>query len=758
MSGLYWYIEYGKVMTAYAALFYIWPSVMFRGFLRGKGMTFRFLFCAAVPLVLYNGVILGLGLLHILNAWLVRALFYGAFLVSVGLPLLRRRREGAAPGKTRQRRSFWRRGWKMQLARSGDVAREKWGLFWGAYRDHQVEYLILAALLLFGMVFFSYPTFRNTNYGCYDAYTHTDWLFKLREGEIFPGGVYPHAMHCFIYGMNVLFGVKIYSCMLFLAGIHISAFLLAVYCLLRELFLCRYTPLFVLTLFLTFDGYIAEGVRYNALLSMTRLTWTLPQEFGWYLAFLCPLLLLRFLREREEVREPDRWFRNENLLLLAAAVGGTFATHFYVTMVAFFLCLPAALLYVRKILSAPKFLPLLYAVWDGTIAGALPMVTAYILGKKLEGSMWWGRNTFEGKAGMAAEMIAKQEATVVEDGQGFLSGFYEKGFVSIFGSRGGLVLALILVIPLLVGSLWICRQYLRRQKGRNPASTLSWEHSAGYLYIAAAALIMVFLYAAPFMKLPEFISVDRLFAIIKVFVYAAPWVPIDFLLFLAFSGRYKNVLRRGAVFICVGVYCFSYLTDFHEYGFWWLKRYEAAVKVTAEIMGDFSLGSYKIISMNDERWQVEDAWTCVQLLDFVQDVEEHRTYSLPAEYLFLYVEKQPIDVGTKQFFIGPDWLGRESSLYGLFSWSRWYPEVLKGSISKDAAEQVINFDEFKEDYNNCYSNLWLREILCSKAYYWYQEFAEIYPTETNVYYEDENFICYVIHQNPEVPLNLAIRG
>ena len=32
----------------------------------------------------------------------------------------------------------------------------------------------------------------------------------------------------------------------------------------------------------------------------------------------------------------------------------------------------------------------------------------------------------------------------------------------------------------------------------------------------------------------------------------------------------------------------------------------------------------------------------------------------------------------------------------------------------------------------------------------------VYPTDSNVYYEDEDFICYVIHQNPEAPLDLAI--
>lgn len=756
MSDLYWYIEYGRVLAAYAALFYIWPSVMFRGFLRGKGMTFRFLFCAAVPMVLYNGVILGLGLLHILNVWLVRALFYGALLISVGLPLLRRRREEAALGKSRPRRSFWRRGWKMQLARLGDIAREKWGLFWETYRDHRAEYLILAVLLLFGVLFFSFPALRNPTYGCYDAYTHTQWLFEMRgEGRIFYNGVYPYAMHCFIYGMSVLFGVKIYSCVLFLGGIHASAFLLALYCLLKELFLCRYTPLFVMTLFLTFDGCVAGKAHDMALESMSRLAWTLPQEFGLHLVFLCPLLLIRFFREREWDGDAKHWFRDEYLLLLSMGVGGAVASHFYVAILAFFPCLLAALLHFRKFASR-RFPALFCAVWDGAMAGALPMLTAFILGRRLEGSLGWGVRTYTANAGAAGRYITKQELAVSTD-NGALRDFFGKGFETIFGGAGPVVLALILLIPLSLGAAWIYFNSSRRKRRR--AAALTWETVSGYLLIALSSLLLILLYAAPFIGLPELVSVERLFAVLRAWVYAVPWVLADIPLFLLFSRHRHKAVCRAAALICVGVYCFSYFVDFHEYLFWMVKRHESVVHVTAEITRRFEPDSYAIISMGDEWPQVERDENCVQLLDVLAAVEEGWPYSVPKEYVFLYVEKHPIMPGTMQYLTGPAWLGRKSAECRDVSEDRYYPDVVKGSISEQAAEyEGLNYDELKWSYFDTYFNHQIRTVLCSKAYYWYQEFARIYPTETNVYYEDEDFICYVIHQNPEAPLNLTIRG
>ena len=47
-----------------------------------------------------------------------------------------------------------------------------------------------------------------------------------------------------------------------------------------------------------------------------------------------------------------------------------------------------------------------------------------------------------------------------------------------------------------------------------------------------------------------------------------------------------------------------------------------------------------------------------------------------------------------------------------------------------------------------YSDLTSRSILESKMYYWCQNFSESYPNDVSVYYEDDNFICYVVEQNP----------
>ena len=61
----------------------------------------------------------------------------------------------------------------------------------------------------------------------------------------------------------------------------------------------RYTILLILAAFLTLDLVCVDEV-----FSMSRLQWTLPQEFGLYTQFLCALFLIRYLRgEREQRKE-----------------------------------------------------------------------------------------------------------------------------------------------------------------------------------------------------------------------------------------------------------------------------------------------------------------------------------------------------------------------------------------------------------------------------------------------------------------------
>lgn len=173
MDKIYWYLEYVKVFAAYAALLYIWPSIIFHKYLRGKGLEFRFLFCSVVQIVLVNLAVLGAGLLHILNAWVVRGIFYVPVILTVGIFLAKRKGQGHAEiRQTAEKLLLGKYGWKLFLVRAVGTYHKKCKKFFGSYKHKMMEYFLLAVVVLFGMAYFSNGAFQFLSYGCSDQFTH----------------------------------------------------------------------------------------------------------------------------------------------------------------------------------------------------------------------------------------------------------------------------------------------------------------------------------------------------------------------------------------------------------------------------------------------------------------------------------------------------------------------------------------------------------------------------------------------------------
>ena len=745
MGNMYPYIEFVKVIAAYVTLLYIWPSVVFYKYLKGKGMTFRFLFCSTVQIVLINSIVLGLGLFQILNVWLVRGLFFGAFIFSMGNLLCQQIRQEKSVVESVQVEYCCGKVFFEQILRS---AVKKGKKLWYFYKESLTEYLLLIVILLFGMIYFSIGQLQDYTYGHYDQYIHFQWILDLKQGKIFSDGIYPEAMHCFIYCMHCLFGVKLYSIVLLLSGIHISAFLLAAYCLLQEVFQQHFMPLFVLTAWLTYDAGMKGMALARLYSSISRLAWMLPQEFGMYLVFLCPLFLLRFFRIREDELEARQWYRNENLFFLMLGVGAALSTHFYVIILAFFMCLAVVIVYLRKVLLPKNVFSLMHAVINGISIGALPMILAYIMGVQLQGSLRWGMKIYSGESEGDVSYTAESSAPI--QNRNVIKDIYEKGFVDIFGEQGAVVFIAILVLIILFvcgRSLYLCKVH---KAGQNEQITVG--RTEGYLAMVVATIIYIVLYVAPFIGLPEFVVIGRIISILKMLIFIVPGVLADFVLVPMILQKCKLNVRQVAFFGCVAIYCFAYLTDFHKYPYSYLKHYKAAVLTTDKIMDKFNRNTYKIVSMDDEKGQVEKEKR-EELFIFLQNINKTEYY-LPVEYIFLFVEKHPVIQGQIHFYNGPRWIADKSSLFQATSDNQSQcPDILHSEISREMSQQEIT------DYSAMEWHYWdttLRTVVSSKAYYWYRDFSNKYSEESSVYYEDDDFVCYMIHQDPEKPLNLAI--
>ena len=641
-------------------------------------------------------------------------------------------------------------------------------------------------LILFAIAYFSYGAFQNHSYGWGDMYVHHAWIYGLKEGNIFSAGVYPEAMHCFIYSMDVLFGISIYSCLLFLGEIHVAALLVAVYCLFREILKSRYTVYLILAAFLTIDVVCIDEIY-----GMARLQYTIPQEFGLYTLFLCTLYLIRFLKRE------NKGF-DGNLFLFMTSLAASLAIHFYVTIMAFFLCASFAVFGLNQIFRKKNFGVLVTAVILGVVISTLPMVLAFASGIPLQGSLNWGMNiingtdTKEGRSqavqtstgesseamtGITAEkgsenasslpsqsQLDSQQGTVIEMESSTnvpktplvkrvadavirsLKLVYQYGYVQLYGrSRAGWLLRFTIIAAILT-LVNVVISIVRLKK-------ISFSMYAG---ITTASFLFMLLYAAPFLGLPEIIAGARLCLPEQILLLAMMAIPADELFFLLEKTKAGHFVPQISLAGVLAIYAgTNYFGVFHGYLYYELTRYNAAVELTSEIMDAYPQYSYTIISTTEELYQsVEDA-RHEEILDFYNK-SRLVDYYIPTEYLFFYIEKNPIYYSQYHFFSGPRWLAQDKYTK-YYEYSTAVLSIGDGIEHSEISEEAVGESLLTTSKaSDAYSVIINRTILESEMYHWCQEFKTRLPNEIKVYYEDENFICYVVKQNPAHLYNLNL--
>lgn len=791
----YWVFEYGKVLIAYIALMYIWPMVVFRRYLAPKSRTYKFAFCTTVQVILINTVVLLLGLVHILNRWTMILFFYGGILVSL---LWKRKFTGEGIQRVRQV-LVGTRGVKLFLLQAISSMRHalRRGVknLWRSSKGKRLEYLLLGVVVLFGMIYFSYGAFVDHSYGFGDMYTHHAWIYGLLEGKIFSAGIYPEAMHCFIYAMHQLFGIRVYSCMLFVAGVHVSTLLIAIYCFLKEVLKSRYTSLLIIASFLVLDLMCIDEV-----FSMARLQWTLPQEFALYTQFLCALYLVRYLRTDRNPRKESgkrKWVVwDENLFLFMMALAASFAIHFYVTIMAFFLCASFAVLLLHRIFRKGNFRSLVAAVFAGIFIAAAPMGVAYATGIPFQGSIDWalnvisGEDTKEGRTQQAEAILNTEQgetvlpsATETKDSNTSLNGqssdahangteitqktiplterlkrlaikvwdvtekksegLYSYGYATLYGEERADWILRFTALAAGIGVVCCLIALLIHRKIK-----IFFE---GYLGLTLASIAFMILYAAPFLGLPELIAGARVCSTGQLLILAMMFVPVDLFLYLIGLTVIRVVLPMVSIVLTGAIYVgANYFDVYHGFLYNELTRYNSVVDVTNNIIKNFPQYSYTIVSPTDELYQVIEYGRHEEIYNFVKVIQSN-AYSLPSEYIFLYVEKKPIQYAQSHFYTGPEWLAKEKYTQYYTMYFSEGNQLNQSTISDDYADQDFMFF-LKESQN--YSDLASRTILESKLNRWCKQFEHNFPNDINTYYEDDDFVCYVIRQNTSRLFNL----
>lgn len=781
MITLYWGLQYAAVLCGYVFLLFIWPRVVFYRHLAGKNTLYQFSFCTTVQIVLINTVVLVFGLVHILNRWTIMAFFYGIFLAvimrkyHINGQFLYKKIEGIRYLVTG---AYGKRRIGLQGVRHLETGLKKVrNRLWAILKPHFGEYVTLALVLIFGMIYFSYGAFQHYFYGFGDMYTHHSWIHGLTEGKIFSAGVYPEAMHCFVFTIHSLFGIEIYSILLFLGGIQVSVMLIALYALLRGVFHWRYTPFFVIMLFLTLDVCCVDEVY-----AMARFQWALPQEFGMYAQFLCVLYLLRFLKSSRRITCRDgktsKFYWDENLFLFGMALAATIVIHFYITMITFFLCISFGIFALKQLFCPRRVIPLMVTVLCSVLIAVFPMVGALASGSSFQGSISWAINVINGtdiENGRTQE--AQEQAKTNDTGKdikaakhGDIKSYgskllhlckekakivYKEGYKNLYEKKRAWW---IIALTAFSTALWLLYRLVMIPLGRCSKLKVNKSCFDRYLGVILASILFMVIYVAPFLGLPELIAGTRLCSTEKFLLLAVIVMPVDMVFSLLAIPRrtwWQRFLQVVSILCTGGIYAATILLGvYHGFLYYEMTRYNASVMTTNSIIREMPPNTYTVISPTDELYALIEYGWHEELALFIEKIRKEE-YILPTEYIFLYVEKKPIHYAQFHFCQGPSWLGTEkyAPLY-IFSNMPFSqcPEVQTSKISKDAADKELDVSGWE-----IYAEPESRTILESKTYRWCQRFAELYPSELKTYYEDEDFVCYYFRQEPNSPYNLAIK-
>ena len=558
-----------------------------------------------------------------------------------------------------------------------------------------------------------------------------------------------------------------------------------------------------------------DVVVVNQIFSMSRLQWTLPQEYGFHAMYICALYLVLYLKSKKKATfkgKETKGYWDENLLVFMLAVASSIAIHFYSTIMAFFVCIAFVVFNFRKVFHPKRFVPLVTAALCALVIAAVPMGGALLSGIPFQGSIGWALEVIGGSESGANEGSATEESeendsitvkpgtegngvtevpsrpTEVPDTQGGqitpvpqpkpevpqetfaqklekfgnrlsetiekkLYGIYNYGYKTLYGvERSEWILkisALVVLLYLLYKVICLILRYVFRLK------KVKGKRFSGYLPIVLASAIFIMMYAAPNIGIPELVAGARLCTMAQMLILFVLVMPID-MLFTLVRTVIPNAAMQFVSLLTVGgiVYVIWTAGYYHGYLYYELTRYNASVSLTNQIMEELPPFSYTIVSPTDEIYQVIQKGRHEELLDFLKS-KGNKRYTIPTEYVFIFIEKKPLQYAHSHFFSGPDWLALEKyqGHYKYYGGSLC-PHITSREISEEDAQKGLML--FPSKPSKSYSNFDSRVILESRGYAWCQKFNELYPNELKTYYEDDDFVCYYFRQNTQFLYDLNL--
>lgn len=731
------------------------PMLMWRHYLRDKSLTERFFFCVITQTFFYVNVVLLLGFLDICNRWTMFAAVAAEYALvrwcfSERTFFRRARENGRMVMQVFRRQLTWH--YLLRQARESVQqalrAIPSWPV-WRKLRRHWFELLLLAACLVYNAAFLTHNARLYHSYQFSDLPVHLSWVYFLEHGTLFHDGIYPFAMHAMIYTVRAIFDLNLREIILYFGSFQTLLMFVSMFLLCRKVFFrWRWTAHLMLVII---SLMLAQG-RYAA---------SLPQECGVFAMMAMAYYLIKYLnstKKKHHVHGDSRlrgFFRinqylsrrylDYNFFLLALSVSLVIAFHFYTAIASVVLAVMIVLAYFWRFFRKQYLVPIVAAALLGAFLAILPFGACLAKGIPFQESMEWAMSVINGEewSGTGAgyldnlEAMGSEDATQLLEQQStqtegevplfqregltgreklrlFFQVLYEYSSSTLFGPK-----IAVLVFMLIAGALVIGPVLLLFKKSRR----------FGANYIALALYVFVILVFGSAQRLGLLVLFDAA----RASVFSQPLqcvlmaLPMDILFFALANVRSKPVQCVAAALslgVCAATgYAIVDQGLLHNYFDVNLAYYNEPDYLISKIQKEYPEYDYTVVSPTDEYYAVVEHGYHTELSEFVAMVDgKYPAFKIPTQYVFFFIEKYTL----QDYFDGRAFVNKT-----------------------DAAEDLI-YQASTQDY------YYQRNTIQSKAYYWAQAYQKMYPNQMRVYFEDDIYICYVLIQNKNSPLDMRI--
>lgn len=642
--------------------------------------------------------------------------------------------------------------------------RKTGGIFYREVVCDVLQWILTGAVLLALFWVYGRQLVLTYGYRASDIPVHLNWINQMSRGNLFVSGVYPFGFHCMIYYLHTVFRIDTYMILCLFYLVQVFFIHMVFLAMLKMLCRSKYLP-YAGTLIYILGSFWARQ-------TYSRFYSSLPQEFGMIFVIPSVYFLIRFFQiEKEQLKTKETKIILGNFAL---AFSLTLAIHFYGTMIAGLCCIGIAIGFCTHFLNKEYFRRIMLTGIISVFLAVLPMAIAFAGGTPMQGSLGWGLSVISGgKKTDTADQVKTGNLSVQNRSLEEIAAQLQENSANQDGGSGEevvqntteapkpsmtekmkSVLEKIARIPEKIKNTWkMMAQRIWDFVINTPTKWPSYAILAGIACLIVLGIVFCVIRNAGYGKM--LLSVGLCMGILTLLLCAGNLgLPVlmdparcsiyyTYLLAAALTvladGIISLLFMQGVLKICLDPISFMITVGLVVGGIsqGWMKVSDfssgyvsnGALTCLANIIKENEDKTWTIVSANDEtQMGLDHGWhyETITFLRKQENLKKDTEIIIPTKNVYFFIEKIPLDYSVTYAGSGQ-------------------------SISKKGASQSLPNSGGISMYQG--EGRW---ILMSRMYYWAQAFMAKYPNDMKVYYESEDFICYVMPQNMYHQYNFAI--